>query len=102
MSEALFEPAQARQLIDLLATDDTFRAAFASNPLAALVSAGVVAEDTDPKVQAALKSCCSVGALAPKESILAAREEIDRMLTSRSSQTVPALDANLEGGRTLK
>ena len=102
MSEALFEPAQARQLIDLLATDDAFRAQFSASPLEAMVSAGVIPASVDPKVQAVVKSCCSVGKLASKESIAAARAEIDRMLTSRSSQTVPALDANLEGGRTLK
>lgn len=102
MSEVLFEPAQARQLIDLLATDDAFREQFAADPLAALISSRILAADADPKVRAVIAACCNVSALASKETILAARTELDRMLTSRSSQTVPALDANLEGGRTLK
>lgn len=46
--------------------------------------------------------CLMVGQLASKQEILAARAQLNKMLTAGSSQTVPALDANPTRGLVLK
>jgi putative modified peptide len=97
MSLPPLDPAIALALICRLGTDDAFRALFVSDPAAALVEIGMSATDA-----AALGVCCEVNELAEKGDILEAKQELQDMFTSLQNQTVPALDANPEGSRTLK
>lgn len=90
-------PSVALELINLLASDDAFRALFTSDPGAALVAAGFPQADAD-----LLKVCCAVNELASKEAILAAKDELQTMLTSVLAQLVPALDASPGPGWTLR
>jgi len=87
----------ALALISHLAEDDAFRALFLSDPAAALVQVGFPAVDAE-----VVKICCHVNELASKEAILAAKAELQTMLTAQISQTVPALDASPGPGFTLK
>jgi len=89
----------ASKLIELLASDDAFRETFSRDPLAALAELGQAPSD---ELKTFVSICCSNVQLADKEKIAAAQEQIKSMLTSGASQSVPMLDANLSGGRTLK
>lgn len=90
-----------RRLIDRLSSDDLFRAQFVRSPGSALVQVGFDAE-RNPDEWKSLSICFLVGELASKESILAARNEIQALLTSAISQIVPALDANPGRSHALK
>lgn len=93
---AALDSKTADKLLELLGTDDTFRALFSTDPMAALAQAGHVAS-TDPadETMRMLESCCKVRKLASKEDIRKSRGEINRMLTSHLSQITPYLDAGL-------
>ncbi|MBK0025127.1 putative modified peptide [Stenotrophomonas sp. S48] len=91
----------ARRLVDLLATDDTFRAQFSANPGEALLAVGFDAQ-RQPAEWEVLRVCFAVRELASKEVIAAARDEINLMLTSGMAQLVPALDAGLGGVHVLR
>lgn len=93
------EAATANKLVDLLSTDDAFRELFVSDTLAALEVVGQAPTD---ELREFVSTCCSKVTLADKSVITGAREAILSMLTSGGNQTVPMLDANQPGGRTLK
>ncbi|MEA9579391.1 NHLP-related RiPP peptide [Xanthomonas nasturtii] len=95
------DPAVASKLIDLLSTDDAFRALFVSDTLAALQQVGHVAAPEDD-LEAFVRDCASSIQLADKDVIASAREQINTMLTSGTSHIVPQLDAGYDGSRTLK
>jgi len=98
---APLDPRLADRLLDLLSTDDDYRARFQADPRAALYEIGH--ESPTPAQMTACGSLpvalpealvdCKVERLAPKESIAAAREEIRAMLLSGLDQTTPKLDA---------
>lgn len=103
MTSLTLNPSVTRTLVELLSSDDAFRSLFVSDPMAALIKAGVSEEDAkNPKFAQVVKTCCQVEALASKETILEAKDQLTGMFTSGASQSVPMLDANLAGGRTLK
>jgi putative modified peptide len=103
MLTAPLDPAIADRLLDLLGTDDTFRAQFQRDHLSALRSIGyesptparMTACGSVPAAQSEPFDDCKVEELAPKEAIQAARESIRAMLLAGLSQTVPNLDAVL-------
>lgn len=101
MSLPTLDAGVVRRLIDRLSSDDVFRAQFVREPGSALLQVGFDAEK-HPESWKALSVCFLVGELASKDSILAARSEIDTMLTSGVNQIVPALDANLGHRHELK
>ncbi|MBK0025129.1 putative modified peptide [Stenotrophomonas sp. S48] len=101
MSLPALEADVVRRLIDRLSHDDLFRAQFVRDPGGALVQVGFNAA-RNPDDWKALSMCFLVGELAPKESILAARDEIHALLTSAINQIVPALDANPGRAPVLK
>lgn len=114
MNKALtapLDPTIARRLLDLLSTDDLFRARFQNDHIAALVSIGYESPDAGqmtacgllPSAQPEAFRDCKVQELAPKEAIAGAREEILAMLTRGLNQTTPKLDARTAEARfTLK
>ncbi|HEY9254983.1 MAG TPA: NHLP-related RiPP peptide [Stenotrophomonas sp.] len=91
--------ATANKLIELLAADDEFRDLFATDTLAALEQVG---QTPTEELKLFVSECCSRVTLADKSVIAGAKDKILAMLTSGGNQTVPALDANQAGGRTLK
>ena len=95
------DPAVASKLIDLLSTDDTFRALFVSNTMTALQQVGHTAAPEDD-LEAFVRDCASSIQLADKDVIASARAQINTMLTSGTSHIVPQLDAGYDGERTLK
>ncbi|MBB4593747.1 putative modified peptide [Xanthomonas arboricola] len=94
------EPAVANALVQLLSQDDAFRELFVKDPIAALARAGHIAEDPDDLKN--FVNDCGAVELADKRTIAAARDEINAMLTSGTSQTVPMLEAGFGGTRTLR
>lgn len=101
MSAIKFEAADARRLVDLLASDDTFRAHFSADPIEALMQAGLAPVGGFEAAQTRAR-CLLVGELASKEAIIAARQQIDSMLMQGISQITPALDAGLSTDRHMK
>jgi len=101
MSLPTLDAGVVRRLVDRLSSDDVFRAQFVRDPGDALVQVGFDAEK-NPEEWKALSVCFLVGELASKDAILAARGEIDTMLTSGVNQIVPALDANSGQPHELK
>lgn len=97
-----FDPMSARKLISTLSSDDSFREQFTVDPIGALEQAGLMPPGEDGEAIRANSSCLMVTQLASKSDIRMAAQEIDRMLTSGSSQTVPALDAGLARGLHLR
>jgi putative modified peptide len=98
---APLSPEIADRLLDLLSTDDAFRARFQRDPRAALHEVGYVSPEP-----AKMTACgavaeaipeslidCKVDTLAPKQVISEARAEIRAMLTAGLSQTTPRLEA---------
>jgi putative modified peptide len=71
----------ANRLLDLLSTDDDFRALFVAAPNAALAKAGYVLPEgvTDPS--AGPGACFVVTSLASKESIARARAQLETELS---------------------
>ncbi len=103
MSSPTLSASVAHRLTELLGTDDQFRDLFTSDPMAALRQAGLSeTESKDPGFLPIVQGCFRVKSLASKEAIIEARDEINRMLCCGTSQTVPMLDANQSGGRSLK
>ena len=107
---APLSPEIADRLLDLLSTDDAFRARFQADPRAALHEVGY-----QSPAPAKMTACgavaeaipetlidCKVEELAPKEAIIQAREEIRAMLTSGLAQTSPGLDTANDARRTRK
>lgn len=101
----------ADRLLDLLSTDDAYRARFQHDPRAALAEIGYVAPGPArmaangglPVAMPEALVDCKVETLAPKEVIAAARAEIRAMLLQGLTQQTPKLDTGLETGvRTLK
>jgi putative modified peptide len=100
---AALAPEIADRLLDLLSTDDLFREKFQRDHLAALRSIGY--ESPTPGQMTACGALpaaalepfrdCKVTQLAPKDVIVAAREEVRAMLLRGLAQTSPQLDANL-------
>ncbi|QSX79037.1 NHLP-related RiPP peptide [Agrilutibacter solisilvae] len=98
------------RLLDLLSSDDAYRARFEHDPRAALVEIGyqspepakmtacgaVPAVEPEPLIQ------CVVAQLASKDVIAQARQEIHMMLTSGLSQQAPKLDTGLNTVRRLR
>lgn len=77
----------ADQLLDRLATDDSFRALFVADPAAALSALGPAAE-----AFSAAAACMQVTALADKQAIIAARDSLRAMLTSElAAHNIPDL-----------
>lgn len=95
------EPAVANTLVQLLSQDDEFRELFTKDPVAALAQAGHTEKNPD-ELKNFVNECCSAVELADKQTIADAREEINAMLTSGTSQTVPMLEAGFGGTRTLR
>ena len=106
-TSAPLDPQIADRLLDLLSTDDDFRARFQHDPRAALYEIGyespaaalMTACGAFPVAQPEALIDCKVDELAPKEAIKAARDEIRRMLTSGLGQTPPRLDAGFGATR---
>jgi putative modified peptide len=108
---APLDPQIADRLLDLLSTDDSFRARFEHDPRAALHEIGyespmpakmtacgslAAAPDPEPLID------CKVENLATKEAIAMARDEIRAMLTSGMAQTPPQLDTVETASRRLR
>lgn len=75
------------RLLDLLATDDAFRALFQENRHAALVQAGY--EMSEEQLRAASPfGCLIVDLLADKQAIADARDELRAYLLSPGTHTV--------------
>lgn len=72
-------PEVADRLLDLLSSDDVFRELFARDPASALIQAGY---DGSRQDLALLQARLKVGAVAPKETVAASRDEIRTSLTS--------------------
>lgn len=89
-----FDPAVADRLLNLLGTDDDYRALFQRNPRSALTQVGhVLARDEE----------CFFGVvLASKECICEARAEIRTMLMSGLSQQTPKLDTGVRTSTRLR
>lgn len=104
---APLSPEVADRLLDLLSTDDDYRARFQRDPRAALMEVG-----HEPSPPAKMTACgalpipefealidCRVENLAPKDVIANARKEIKAMLMRGLSQEAPKLDATLTSSR---
>jgi putative modified peptide len=108
-TSAPLSPEVADRLLDLLSTDDTFRAQFQQDPGAALAQVGyegpmparMTACGTMPVAQPEPLIHCVVADLASKEVIAQARQEIHAMLTRGLSQQAPKLDTGLNTVRRL-
>ena len=89
----------AIKLIDLLATSDEFRDVFMRDARTALET-----WQFDDETIGGFWWECKMGItqLAPKEVILAAKDEILAMLLARLDQTTPQLDSGLQSSRRLK
>jgi len=92
---APLSPEVADRLLDLLASDDTFRELFANDPAAALVQAGYDAGATSDL--SLLGDRLKVAGLASKEAIAAARDEIRASLTSGLSMQPILLNTGATG-----
>jgi putative modified peptide len=94
--------ALADQLLDKLATDDEFRAAFTENPAKMLESLGYVRAAEEPTEALDPFSACSVKELASKEAILAAKEQLKKALMVGTSYNSPLLEAGSVSTRSLR
>ncbi|MBK0025123.1 putative modified peptide [Stenotrophomonas sp. S48] len=103
MPSLKLEPAVASHLVNLLATDDHFRARFTASPEAALLEAGHVPADPAELTQFVNECCCNIH-LADKNVIVHALPEIVGMLTSGTAFNVPMLENGYNGSapRTLR
>lgn len=97
----------ADRLLDLLSTDDDYRARFQGDPRTALREIGyespmparMTACGALPKEMPEALIDCTVTNLAPKAAIAAARAEIRAMLTRGLNQQTPKLDTGLDSGK---
>ncbi|HYG07576.1 MAG TPA: NHLP-related RiPP peptide [Stenotrophomonas sp.] len=92
----------ADRLLDKLATDDAFRAAFRADPAAALGTLGYSRPTEEAAATLDPFSACVVQDLASKEAILAAREQLKKALMVGTSYNSPLLEAGSVATRTLK
>nr|WP_244952517.1 NHLP-related RiPP peptide [Xanthomonas maliensis] len=96
------QPAVAKNLVDLLSTDDAFRALFVSDTVAALLQAGYTPVPGDD-LEVFAKECCKDIKLADKAAIAAALEATQAMLIKGINQTVPSIGSGTSCvPRTLK
>jgi putative modified peptide len=101
--------AVADRLLDLLSTDDDYRARFQANPRIALQEIGYqppasVGIATGGAMRIAVPEAlidCKVENLASKEVISACRDEIRAMLLRGLAQQTPQLDTGLATGLKL-
>lgn len=109
MKSAPLDARLADRLLDLLSTDDAYRARFQDDPRAALIEIGyrspapakMTADGTVPVAPPETLIDCKVENLAPKEVIQAARSDIRAMLLRGLAQQTPQLDAGLASGLRL-
>ena len=78
---APLHPNVAKRLLDLLSTDDAFRALFVADVNAALAQAGYVVPEGADETFAGPGNCLNVAKLASKESIANARAELERQFS---------------------
>ncbi|MGH8073872.1 MAG: NHLP-related RiPP peptide [Lysobacter sp.] len=78
------EPSVADRLLELLSTDDGFRAKFQQDPSTALKQAGL----SDAEAALSGTSCMRVSNLASKEEVQASREVLQNYLTSAGTHVV--------------
>lgn len=88
----------ADKLLDLLSSDDKFRALFQADPGSALAQIGYSApvlksQATLDSAQPSFAACARVAQLASKEVIQEARAEIKSMMLDGLAYTTPQLDA---------
>ncbi|UWX03954.1 putative modified peptide [Pseudoxanthomonas sp. NC8] len=77
------DPKVARKLLDKLGTDNEFRRLFKKDPKAALVASGYKVAKGDAAGDAALAQvagCLSVERIAPKATVLQARDTLEAQL----------------------
>lgn len=80
---APLDPKVARKLLDKLGTDNEFRRLFKKDPKAALVASGYKVAKGDAAGAAALEKladCLGVARIAPKATVLQARETLESQL----------------------
>jgi putative modified peptide len=97
---AQLDPKVADRLLDLLSTDNAFRRLFKKDPQAALVKAG-----WEPQPDSKLASpawCLVVDRIAPKASIVNARETLKAMLTSKLDQSPIQLNVSTSTSRRTR
>ena len=90
------------RLLDLLSTDDAYRALFQADPRRALEEIGYVSPSparmtacgAQPVQEREALIDCKINDLASKDAIIAARSEIHCMLTRGLTQGAPRLDAS--------
>ena len=114
---APLDPKVAGKLLDLLGTDNAFRRLFKQDPQAALAKVGhpdakaaVAARKgppfpppgPPPVVPPTAGSCLQVQRIAPKATILKAREELLGMLTSSLNYIPHKLDASASTTRARR
>ncbi len=75
---------ESQQLLEMLSTDDTFRATFTTNPAEALRIIGITEFER--------VNCLRVQQLADKATIAAARLALTAVLTQKLALTVHSLD----------
>ncbi|WP_449468074.1 NHLP-related RiPP peptide [Stenotrophomonas humi] len=75
-------PSEAIKLLDLLISDDAFRAQFQKAPSEALAR-------INPEVAEACRDCCMPGPLASVESMLQAREHLIRQVAEQAMFSLP-------------
>jgi putative modified peptide len=103
------DSAVADRLLDLLSTDDDYRARFQANPRIALEEIGYQSPAmstmaANGAMRIAVPEAlidCRVENLAPKEVISAGRNEIKTMLLRGLAQQTPQLDTGLATGLKL-
>lgn len=81
-AQKTLSPEDSDRLLDLLGTDDDFRAHFQADPAAALATLSQAAAE-------ASVDCSSAGPLASKEEFQAARSRLVSHLTSAGAFTLP-------------
>jgi putative modified peptide len=80
---APLDPKVADKLLDLLSTDNEFRRLFKKDPQAALAKLGHRAPPTTKRM------CASIKAIAPKQEIADARDQLNAHMISSGIFTIP-------------
>ena len=95
----------ADKLLDLLSSDETFRAQFQASPVEALTSIGYISPTFSADASSDLAipfGACSVVQLANPDLISAAREELKATLMKGMAYHTPTLEAGTLERRNLK
>lgn len=94
----------AEKLLDLLSSDDAFRAQFQANPVEALKTIGYVAPAFGAQVGdlSVPFAACSVVQLASPDLISAARQELKATLVKGLAYHTPTFESGTLERRTLK